>query len=766
VSSLPLVPRPKRVETCAGELTIDAATVITVDDRPETRGVAARLARMLGVGESRIVTRAPGAGAPRSIALRLEANGPSRDPAVEPPLARESDEAYALDVTADGAVLRAGHPAGLFYAAETFGQLAGARRIVPLGGRPVHDGSAREPVPCVHVVDAPTHRFRAMHLDVARHFFGKDVVERYVDLLAFYKLNVFHWHLTDDQGFRLRIASHPELTDVGAKRRETDGSEHRGEYSAADAREVVAFAKERFITVIPEIEMPGHARAILASHPELSCTGAKQPVPATWGVFDDVLCAANPATYTLLDDVLRETMDIFPSRLVHVGGDEVPTKRWASCPRCRAKMAREKIGVESLEASFLRRATAPITERGRRVLAWDDALGEGQHDRGALPTDAVVVAWRGQERTASAAARGHDVVAAPHETVYLNYRQARGAGEPGHEGLLPWTKVLAFDPVPPGSAGDARQVLGGQGALWTEHVRTANELETLLLPRLAALAEALWSGAEASTSGGGSGAEIAFASRFTAQRPALDEARVLYFVEPPGGLRKKKVFLETATLDLVRPAAFPDGVIRFTTDGSDPTPASPIFERPLTFSSSTDMAARLFLPAGRASVAARGRFERATPAPALARTTGLEHGVKYKYFEGDFHQLPDLDAVKPKASGTVDALRHDVPGARKERYAVTFDALFDAPADGVYRFVAKADDGVAVEVDGARILEDDGEHAPRESDGEVALATGLHAVRILYFQGGGGASLALACEGPRGSQAPCPLVRAAARLSP
>ena len=197
----------------------------------------------------------------------------------------------------------------------------------------------------MRIEDAPAYRYRAMHLDVARHFFDKALVERYVDLLSFYRFNVFHWHLTDDQGFRLAIRSHPELTQAG-----TGGS-----YSQADAREVVAFAQDRFVTVVPEIEMPGHARAILASHPELSCTGKKQDVPSTGGVFDDVLCAGNEATYALLGDVLRETTEVFPSELVHVGGDEVPKVRWSACPKCRTLMTKDHLTPALLQGAFTRR---------------------------------------------------------------------------------------------------------------------------------------------------------------------------------------------------------------------------------------------------------------------------------------------------------------------------------------------------------------------------------------------------------------------------
>ena len=724
---------------CSGSLSVADVDGIVIDDDPAARAIAMRLGQWLGIGAS--LVRAIPAGAPgpsHAIVLRLDVSTKARDASVEPPRDLD-DEAYTIDVSSGSAVVRAHRPAGLFYGAQTLAQLAGARPIGdPPTGTTGHSERARE-LPCIHIDDAPTQRIRAMHLDVARHFFSKELVERYVDLLAFYRFNVFHWHLSDDQGFRLAIRKHPELTQIGARRIE-DGHEVSGSYSQDDAREVVARAASSFVTVVPEIEMPGHARAILASHPELSCTGKKQDVPATWGIFEDVLCAGNEGTYKLLDDVLRETTEIFPSRLVHVGGDEVPKTRWNACPKCRARMAHEHLDAEQLHGAFLKRVGAMLAARGRRMVAWDDAL------EGGLPGDAVVVAWQSAERGRTAAAAGHDVVMAPSDTTYFNFWQSRAVPQPGHEGDLPWTKVLAFDP-----GASAAHVLGGEGALWTEYVRSSDDLDTLLLPRLAALSEALWSGSPSTPE--------SFASRFTAQRSLLDESHVRYFVEPPAGLQPKRVFVDTATLELARPVIHPDGVVRFTLDGSDPTATSPIYDAPIVLRATTSAAARLFLPGGRASDVVRGTFERsalhaAVAAPAAAP---LREGVLYKYFEGDFHALPAFANLTPARTGRLGSLSFD-PSFRAERFAVVYDAWVVAPADGVYRFVARADDGVALDVDGVRVLADDGEHAARDAAGEIALARGPHAVRLLYFQGAGGKELGLQSQGPGMPLARCALV--------
>lgn len=398
------------------------------------------------------VLRADAPDPPSAIVLRLDRSGsaPStRDPAVEPPRSVD-EESFTLDVSPTRAIVRARHAAGLFYGAQALAQLAGARRI---GG----DGPAIQrdawPIPCVLVADAPRFAFRAMHLDVARHFFPRQIVERYIDLLAFYRFNVFQWHLTDDQGFRLDVKGHPELVTLGGK---------DGFYTREDVRAVVEYARARWITVVPEIEMPGHARAVLASHPELSSTGKKQEVPRTWGIFEDVFCAGNEATYALLGDILTDAAASFPSRLLHVGGDEVPTKRWAACAKCRAAMRAAGVGVDELEGVFMRRISRMLGDLGKRPLVWDDALeGLSKAGVGGSSSAPVIVAWQLKDRGRTAANAGFDVVMAPYQSAYFNFHQSRAKVEPGHEGLLPWSKVHALDPMPEGlDAATAAHVLG------------------------------------------------------------------------------------------------------------------------------------------------------------------------------------------------------------------------------------------------------------------------------------------------------------------
>ena len=710
--ALPLVPRPTSATTYAGDLELRASDRIAIDDEA-LRPAGELLARWLGMAGVDVTTSA------RTIMLRGPAG--ARDVRRDIPGSLD-DEAYVLDVGHASATIHARSAAGFFYGAQTLAQLAGARRIGAEAKGPWH-------VPHVHLEDRPRFRYRAMHLDVARHFFGRDDVLRYVDLLAFYRFNVFHWHLTDDQGFRLPAASHREIAS-------TPGN--GPSYDEADIAAVIAYAAARGITVLPEIEMPGHSRAILAAHPELSCEGKPLPIPHEGGIFEDVLCAGNPGSLALVDDLLADVVRLFPSRWIHIGGDEVPPTRWTACPKCQAAAAAAHVPVLRLEGIFLQHAAATLARHGRRTMVWDEALGE--HPEDAPSPDAIIVAWQSKERGLEAARRGHDVVMAPNQTLYFNQHQSKTGAEPGQEGHVPWTMVAQFDPH--ADAASAPRILGAEGAIWTEHIETRTEIETLAVPRMAVLAEVLWSGYAPDLPG-----------RFARQRRALDG--VNYFLDGPSGLADKRVFLtgSTARLELHPPALFPDATVRFTLDGSEPTAASPVFA-PLTVTATTRIAAAAFLPEGRRSPTVRGSLVAETPRPA-AKVAATAPGASFTYYEGHWRRLPDFATLAPVARGTSTI---DLPSTvaalgtklRPDHFGLVYEGLVRVPADGGYRFVATADDGVRVLVDGALVLDDDGNHAPRATGGEIALGAGLHPIRVEYFQGSEGKELKVELETANG----------------
>lgn len=394
------------------------------------------------------------------------------------------DEGYSLTIDPAHVVLRARSTHGAFNGWQTL------RQLFEQGGLAEEAASTALRLPECDIVDKPRYAWRGLHLDVSRHFFPVDFIKRYIDLLAYHKLNVFHWHLTDDQGWRIEIKKYPKLTAIGAWRDELTGR-YGGFYTQEEVRDVVAYAAARFVTIVPEIEMPGHAMAALAAYPELSCTGGPFKVPATWGVFDDVYCAGNDETFAFIDNVLAEVCALFPGQYIHVGGDECPKTRWKDCPKCQARLTKEKLPNEAaLQSWFMHRVETMLDARGKRLIGWDEIL------EGGLAPKASVMSWRGMEGGIAAAKKGHDVVMSPTSHCYFDYRQSAALGEKGPiwSAVVNTEKVYTFEPMPDAlSAAHRRHVLGAQGNVWTEWLKTPEDVEYMAFPRACALSEVVWS---------------------------------------------------------------------------------------------------------------------------------------------------------------------------------------------------------------------------------------------------------------------------------
>lgn len=405
------------------------------------------------------------------------------------------NEGYSLAVTPDAVVIRASQVAGLFYASQTLRQLL-----------PPEIESRKEVsgvpwvAPAVTILDQPRFRWRGLMLDVGRHIFPVDFIKRYIDLMAMHKMNVFHWHLTEDQGWRVEIKKYPRLTEIGSRRAATplpgqrgklDGKPYSGYYTQDQIREIVSYAASRFVTVVPEIEMPGHAKAALASYPELSCTEGPFQVRTLWGIEENVFCAGNEKTFAFLEDVLAEILDLFPSDFIHIGGDECPKKRWERCPKCQIRIVREELENEGqLQSYFIRRIETFLNANGRRLIGWDEIL------EGGLAPNASVMSWRGVEGGLRAVREGHDVVMSPISHCYLNFYQSRDLDKepPAFNEILPLETVYSFEPVPASlSTEEAEHILGAQGNLWTEYIPTPQLAEYMTYPRACALAEVMWS---------------------------------------------------------------------------------------------------------------------------------------------------------------------------------------------------------------------------------------------------------------------------------
>jgi hexosaminidase len=490
-------------------------------------------------------------------------------------------EGYRLRVGATGVRIEANAGPGLFYGLQTLEQL------FPLGS----PNAIRQ----VAIEDAPAYRWRGIHLDVSRHFFPVPVIERYIDVAAHYKLNTFHWHLTDDQGWRIEIKRYPLLTKIGSCRNgtevdqdpaETDGKRYCGFYTQDQIRRVVAFAKRRYVTIVPEIEMPGHSSAAVAAYPWLACKPGKYQVREIWGVSDDIFCPT-PRTFTFLRNVLSEVIALFPGTYVHIGGDEVPKDAWKQSTYVHALMKREHLKTyDDVQGYFTRTIEEYLRSRGRRMVGWDEILG------GGVTRTATIMSWRGIDGGLAAARKGNDVVMSPDPTLYLDHHQGDPSVEPlAIGGYTPLEEVYNYDPMPPGlTAEQQSHILGAQGNVWTEYIPTSTILWRRLLPRALAVAELTWTPDQQKSWPN-------FQSRLPAQYAWMEARGYTFFVPNPTmavdglrdpslanlqpNLRSTDLTISVPTVDVTISDPVPGATVRYTVDGTDPTPRSPKYDAPL-----------------------------------------------------------------------------------------------------------------------------------------------------------------------------------------
>ncbi|OLY92977.1 hexosaminidase [Cnuella takakiae] len=398
-------------------------------------------------------------------------------------------DAYQLSVNQNGVSIEGDTHAGTFYGLQTLLQLL-----------PVDKHQGDISIPLVQVQDAPRFDYRGMHLDVARHFFPISFVKKYIDYIALHKMNYFHWHLTDDQGWRIEIKKYPRLVEVGAYRDGTiighypgkgnDQIRYGGYYTQEEIKEIVRYAAQRHITVVPEIEMPGHALAALTSYPNLGCPGTgPYQVAQTWGVFDDVFCAGNDSTFLFLQDVLDEVLPLFPSPYIHVGGDECPKENWIHCPRCQQRIKKEGLKDEhELQSYFIQRMEKYVNSKGRTIIGWDEIL------EGGLAPNAMVMSWRGEAGGIAAAKQKHQVIMTPGSHCYLDHSQSTQEDSVTFGGFTPVEKVYAYEPIPKElNAEQAKYIIGAQSNLWTEYIAYPLKVEYQIFPRMSAMSEVLWS---------------------------------------------------------------------------------------------------------------------------------------------------------------------------------------------------------------------------------------------------------------------------------
>ncbi len=498
-------------------------------------------------------------------------------------LQNKNSEAYQITVNDKAITIKGASEAGVFFGIQTL------RKATPIGE------NITVLYPAVTINDQPRFAYRGMMLDVARHFMPVDFVKTYIDILALHNINRFHWHLTDDQGWRIEIKKYPKLTQIGSVRKQTvigrntgkyDGIEHSGFYTQKQIKEVVNYAADRHITVIPEIDLPGHMLAALASYPELGCTGGPYEVASTWGVFPDVLCPGKEATFEFLENVLTEVMDLFPSEYIHIGGDECPKDRWEKCPDCQRRI--KELGLKDgkhkkefyLQSYVTARIEKFLNNHGRNIIGWDEIL------EGDLAPNATVMSWRGMEGGLEAAKLNHDVIMAPNSYCYFDYYQTQDTqNEPfAIGGYVPVEKVYSFEPVPSELTPEQQKhILGPQANLWTEYIATPEHVEYMVLPRMAALSEVQWMQPEKKNFN-------SFLKRLPQLIALYDKLGYNYATHVFDIQAKMVPNFDTNTLDVTL-STIDHADIYYTLDGSNPTTASTKYTGKISIKDNTELKA-------------------------------------------------------------------------------------------------------------------------------------------------------------------------------
>ncbi len=504
------------------------------------------------------------------------------------------EEGYYLNITPEKVTLEAVNPAGIFYGIQTLLQLFPESFHIT----DTKEKSTSLILPCVSIIDYPRFQYRGMHLDVSRHFFPVEFIKKYIDLIAMYKMNRFHWHLTDDNGWRIEIKQYPELQEISAWRVERENMRWRdvtppepgekatygGYYSQEEVKEVIDYANSKYVTIIPEIEMPGHSSEVLAAYPELSCTGGPFYVqPGSYWPNIDIFCAGKEETFEFLENVLDEVVKLFPSEYIHIGGDEADKTNWRKCPDCQKRIIDEKLNDEDeLQSYFIKRMEKYINSKGKQIIGWDEIL------EGGLAPGATVMSWRGMEGGIAAAKQGHDVIMTPTSHCYFDYYQADPEFQPvAIGGFTTLKKVYSFEPVPPELTSDeAGHILGTQGNIWTEYIKTPEHAEYMSVPRMCALAEVAWTPTEKKSWDD-------FLRRINEHYKLFEKNNVNY-CDGSYKIDFETKINQDGQIILELESEIMDPEIHYSLDGSEPTPDHPVYREPILIDNSKTIKAVIF----------------------------------------------------------------------------------------------------------------------------------------------------------------------------
>ena len=645
-----------------------------------------------------------------------------------------AEEGYALTIEPKGIIILAKEPAGMFRAVETIRQLLPADE---------HPGkfATKIALPTVQIRDQPVYAWRGLHLDVSRHFFSLEYLRRFIDRMALYKFNKFHLHLTDDQGWRIEIKKYPKLTAEGAWREFNNQDSacivkskenpdfaidpkhivvkngkkmYGGFYTQEQMKGIVAYAAAKHIDIIPEVDMPGHMMAAINSYPFLTCNGENK-----WGkLFTTPICPCNEATFEFAQNIFTEIMEIFPSKYIHVGGDEVDRSSWEKSDECKAFMLKNNIRTTAeLQSYFINRMEKFFNSKNRKLIGWDEILEDG------VSSTAMVMYWRSwvADAPVKAAKNGNQVIMSPGNPLYFD-------NEPDQNSLA---NVYAFSPIPTGlTAAEAKGIVGAQANTWTERIPTEARADYMIFPRMTALAERLWSDTHDYTS---------YMARLIQHFPRLDALKVSYRLPDIAGMAEQNVFTDYAVLNPQKPLK--NITLRYTTDGSVPNMNAIVLDKPLTINKASYVRLAAFTASGRRGDIYNLHYKQQDMAAPIVNVMAAKPGLLCDYYPGSY-KSSKLMAGKPEAVYTVNEVV--VPAeAKAPSFGLKYHGYLDIPADGIYSFFFTCDDGGILTIAGNETVNNDGWHGPFEKSGQAALRKGLQPIAMDFVEGGGGFTLKL-----------------------
>lgn len=716
----PVIPYPASLIPGEGDFTVNARTKIVVQHAAFRAEAAALVSLIKSTGGPAL--HYDKAATVNCIVLK-------EDPTIR------AEEGYHLLISPKQIVLSASAPAGIFWGIETI------RQLLPPDGAVRNSGHVE--IPAADIMDHPAFPWRGMHLDVARHFFSVAYLKKFIDRMALYKLNRLHLHLTDDQGWRIQIKKYPLLTEQGAWRTfDRNDSEcmqlakenpdfaldtmhiiHRdgktlygGYYTQDQMREVIRYAAARHVEIIPEIDMPGHMMAAIKLYPYLSCIGEA----GQGKLFSVPLCPCNESTFTFAENVYKEIFALFPSKYVHIGGDEVDKATWAQSPACKEVMQREGLqNVEELQSYFIKRMEKFFQAHDRRLIGWDEIL------EGGIDSTAIVMYWRGWVPKApiEAARNGNEVIMTPGNPLYFDQW-------PDKSTLY---NVYHFDPVPAGLTGwEKTKIMGAQANVWTERIPSEKRADYMTMPRMTALAELTWTGRPRDYA--------SYLERLKEQYPRWDKMGIHYRLPDLEGFTDNDVFTDSTALNVQKP--LPGLTVRYTTDGSIPGTHSPVLPQPFMVSKSMKIKIAAFSRQGNRGDIYTLKYEKESYAPPVTPGKALQNGLQCIYYEGFFDSTKKIATASPVHTYLLNGVM--VPADIKAAsFGLRFNGYINLPETGIYSFYLTSDDGSVLRVDGKTVVDNDGLHSAVERGGQMALQKGLHAFSLDFMEGGGGYTLRL-----------------------